>query len=105
MKLKSGVKLIDLQPQTVLAMRVTETVFEEFQVPHVITSVNDSKHGDGSLHFKGRAFDSRTKYEALNGREMALRDAVKEALGADFDVVMEAVGTDNEHLHVEYDPK
>ena len=105
MKLKPGVKLTDLQPQIVLAMMVTEEVFAEFGVPLVVTSCNDGKHSPTSWHYKGRAFDARTKYEAVDGKEQALRDAVKEALGADFDVVMEAVGTDNEHLHLEWDPR
>jgi len=113
MKLKPGVRLKGLVPQMVLGARVVECVYEEFGAPCVLTSGNDSKHGEGSLHhcLTGkytdglcRALDFRTKYETLNGKEIALRDAVKAALGDDFDVVMEAVGTDNEHLHVEWDP-
>ena len=105
MKLKPGVKLTDLQPQVVLAMMVTEEVFAEFGVPLVVTSCNDGKHSDASLHYHGAAFDARTKYPELNGRELELRAALKEALGPDFDVVMEAIGTENEHAHVEHDPK
>lgn len=105
MKLKLGVKLKDLQPQTVLGMLVVYEVCWAYGVPCVITSVNDSKHSSISWHYKGFAFDVRTKYDLLNGRELTFRDAVAEALGPDFDVVMEAVGTENEHLHVEYDPK
>jgi hypothetical protein len=30
---------------------------------------------------------------------------VKGSLGIHFDVVLEGIGTPNEHLHVEYDPK
>lgn len=105
MKLKSGVRLTDLSPQMVLAASVIEAVFHSFGVECVITSANDSKHSEHSLHYKGRALDFRTKYEALNGREEELRDAVKNSLGPDFDVVIESVGSDNEHLHCEYDPK
>ena len=86
-------------------MMVAEEVFASFGVPLVVTSVNDGKHSDASWHYKGRAFDARTKYEELNGRETELRDALKEALRDDFDVVMEAIGTDNEHLHTEYQPR
>ena len=98
-------RLTDIKPQIVVAMRVAEAVFADFGIPFVITSVNDGKHSDESLHYIGEAFDARTKYPELNGREMKLRDAVQEALGEDFDVVMEAVGTENEHLHIEYDPE
>jgi hypothetical protein len=80
----------------------------------VITSANDGKHGAGTLHHSRegkftdglcRACDYRTKYLGLDGRELELRDKVKEALGNDFDVAMEDIGGENEHLHVEYDPK
>ena len=89
----------------VMACLVIEEVFASYGVECVVTSANDSKHGDNSWHFKGRALDFRTRYDALNGKEQELRMTVKAALGDEFDVVMEAVGTDNEHLHVEYDPK
>jgi hypothetical protein len=105
MKLKEGVRLTDLAPQMVLCALVVEEVFAEFGIPCVVTSANDSKHGASSWHYRGRALDFRTKYEAVNGREQILRDETKKALGQDFDVVIEAVGTDNEHLHVEWDPK
>ena len=105
MRLKPGVRLKNLQPQTVLAMLVTESVFYEFGVPFVVTSVDDGQHGLVTLHGTGRAFDARTKYEELNGREQMLRAKVQEELGPDFDVVIEAVGEEREHLHVEFDPR
>jgi len=104
-KLKPGVRLKGLTPQMVLAAMVVEEVLAELGAPCVITSANDSKHSAASWHYKGQALDFRTKFDQLNGMENALRDAVKAALGDDFDVVMEAVGTDSEHLHVEYDVK
>lgn len=100
MKLKSGVRLADLSPQMVLAALIVDQLCGG---QSMITSANDSKHRDASLHYKGRALDFRTHDYA--GDKHLLRDNVKEQLGADFDIVLEAEGTDNEHLHVEYDPK
>ncbi len=105
MRLKSGVKLSGLQPQTLLGMLIAEEVFAEFGVPLVVTSCNDGKHSAQSLHYNGRAFDARTKYPELDGRELELQTALREALGPDFDVALEAIGTDNEHAHLEFDPK
>ena len=105
MKLKPTVKLTDLAPQMALAALIVDSIYRERGVECVITSANDSKHGANSWHYKGRALDFRTKQDALNGLENELRNVVKDRLGPDFDVVIEAVGTDNEHLHVEYDPK
>lgn len=105
MKLKTGVRLTDLCPQMVLAALVIDGIYTKRGLECVITSANDSKHSDASLHYKGRALDFRTHYDALNWKELALRDEIKEALGQDFDVVMEGVGEPQEHLHAEYDPK
>lgn len=101
MKLKPGVRLTDLSPQMVLAAMVIDGLYGDVEC--VITSANDSKHGVNSWHYKGRALDFRTK--TYLGDKQALRDEIKASLGQDFDVVLEAVGEDNEHLHVEYDPK
>jgi hypothetical protein len=103
--LKYGVHLKDLQPQTVLAMLIVNGIYEKRGLECVITSVNDGKHIDASWHYKGRAFDVRTKQAALDGKERELCDEIQAALGPDFDVVLEAVGTPNEHIHVEFDPE
>jgi len=90
----------------VLASHVVDGVLLTFGIALcVITSANDGKHAVDSLHYGGRACDYRTKYLGLDGRELELRGRVKDALGSDFDVVMEDIGGENEHLHVEYDPK
>lgn len=104
MKIKHGVRLTGLMPQTVLAMLIVERIYERRGLECVLTSVNDSKHSDNSWHYRGAAFDARTKQAALEGQEQVLRDEVQAALGIDFDVVIEDIGTENEHLHVEYDP-
>ena len=65
-----------------------------------ITSANDSRHGDTSLHYKDRAFDIRiynitgkVHYEAeLWAERLAL------ALGSGYDVVKE-----KDHIHVEFE--
>lgn len=103
--IKAGVRLKGLVPQMVLAYIIVKEVFQQYDCPCIITSGNDSRHSLTSLHFKGKALDFRTHFPRLNGKEAELAAAVRTALGMEFDVVMEAVGTPNEHLHVEYDPR
>ena len=105
MRLKPTVKLTDLAPQLALAALIVDSIYRERGVECVITSANDSKHGANSWHYKGRALDFRCKQAELDGQEQSLRDEIKAALGDEFDVVLEAVGTENEHVHLEYDPK
>ena len=103
MRLKAGVKLTDLAPQVVLAAFIVERIYDSYRCDCVVTSGNDSKHGANSLHYKGRALDFRTKN--YTGDKQALRDEIKEALGEEFDVLLEDPDGENQHIHVEYQPK
>ena len=104
LRLKEGVKLTDLCPQMVLAAVSIDALYGQYGVLECwITSANDSTHSEQSWHYKGRALDFRTHNYLGNKTELVAR--IKVNLGDDYDVVLEAVGTSNEHLHVEYDPK
>jgi hypothetical protein len=104
-RLKHGVKLTDLKPQMVLAAFIVAECMKRLDpgCSATITSANDSKHKDGSLHYFGRAFDFRTK--DFGGSKAQLVLDIRTALGQDFDVLLEAEGTVNEHLHLEWDEK
>jgi hypothetical protein len=66
-----------------------------------ITSANDGVHMEGSLHYKNRAFDIRTRNvtEGVTAQKSWTRK-VRKVLGKDYDVVFE-----KDHIHVEYQPK
>lgn len=72
----------------------------------VMTSGQDAKHMEGSLHYVGKAADFR-----VGGIDKPLRQdlfaSLKEKLGCDFDVVLEEFANDPQldHVHVEYDVK
>ena len=116
MKLKTGVKLSGLRPQMTIALMVAEEEYARYNIELGITSCNDSKHGYGSKHFSGEAFDTRTKHignammQAVFGLDALavkrrITDAIAKSLGAEFDVVFELVGLPHEHIHVEFHPK
>ena len=97
--LKQGVKMEPLQPQIILGLLAVSSVYKEHGYDLVITSLSDGIHRPDSLHCRGCAVDLRTRHVA--GRDIVrLVDAVRTALGSDFDVVLEA-----DHLHIEYQPK
>ena len=106
LSLKPDVKLDGLTPQMALGCFIVASVFWSFRATCTVTSANDGKHGPNSLHSRNglcRACDFRTKDFA--GDKLALVTAIRDALGRDFDVVLEDIGGENEHLHAEYDPK
>ena len=66
-----------------------------------VTSANDSRHMEGSLHYKNRAFDIRTR-NIINKNEHAdqwVAD-MREQLGEDYDIILES-----DHIHAEFDPQ
>lgn len=101
---KPGVSLKGLVPQMVVALQVAEGVFREVvDAPCVVTSANDSVHGANSLHYEGRAVDLRVKH-LIWGDDNVVSDRIRGILAPlGFDVLLEAQGTDNAHLHIELD--
>ena len=70
----------------------------------IITSANDSTHSKRSLHYRGLALDFRT-HNVPRDKVTGLVLAVKNALGSEFDVLLEDFKLPNEHLHIEHDPR
>lgn len=66
-----------------------------------ITSANDSTHMEGSLHYKNRAFDIRTR-NVIEGHTSARvwQTKMQLKLGIDYQIILES-----DHLHCELDPK
>ncbi len=99
MRLKNNVKLEGLHSQILLAVLVANEVYRQHAKELVITSVNDSRHGKNSIHYKGNAVDLRTRYFEYQEKLEVYRE-ISKRLTADFDVVLE-----RDHIHIEYDPK
>ena len=93
--IKNSVDLRGLSPQMAIAYTIACKCYGQYDC--VITSANDSKHGPNSLHYKGQALDLRTRH--LNGQGLqSVYHKLKESLGDQFDVVLEA-----DHIHIEFD--
>lgn len=98
---KTGVKIHNLQSETLLGMMVAHELISDL----TITSVNDSVHMENSLHNVGRAFDIRSKTMSKDEKSHFLNELISELKPLGFDVILENDGSVNEHIHVEYDPK
>lgn len=97
--IKAGVDLRGIKPQMAVAFAIAQDVYRHYDVPCVITSCSDGKHGPNSLHYSGNALDLRTHH--LRSEQVhPVFIKIKEALGQQFDVVLEG-----DHIHVEFDPK
>lgn len=103
MGIKKGVMVGGIQPEILLAVMVAHSIFDSLHLPFILTSAEDSDlHKSTSLHYKGKAVDIRLPsfYNPKPNLDDAVCGSLRNALGAEYDVVLEA-----NHIHVEYDPK
>jgi len=98
-RIKPGVSLRKMQPQMTIALIVGERVFGDYGSDLTITSGDDGVHSPNSLHPKGLAQDWRIR-DLKPGSVKFVFDKLREILAGQFDVVLE-----DDHMHVEFDPK
>lgn len=100
----SSTDISNLKPQMIVCDYVIQSIFSSLGIACIRTSVGDKVHSARSLHKPGYAVDYRTKH--INGisDKLKLVDVVKDSCPW-CDVILEHVGEDQEHMHVEYDPK
>lgn len=99
-KLKNGVKINGIKPEMVMGLVVAQGYFNDNALSDMtITSAVDGTHGSGSLHYVGYAADVRI-WEIVNDYLPMFTEGLSEALGPEFDVVLET-----DHIHIEFQPK
>ena len=97
--LKAGVDLRGIKPQMAVAYTIAAQVYQAHGYHCTITSASDGRHGPNSLHYSGNALDLRTR-DIKAEDQPVVHQALRSALGGQFDVVLE-----KDHIHVEFDPK
>lgn len=105
--IKNGrVDIGSLDPAMAPVILAVAEAAERLGLPQpVITSGNDSRHSNGSLHYQDRALDFRGN-NITDAQGFALQNEVRRILGSGYDVVFETFANNpaNDHLHVEFDP-
>lgn len=99
MRIKPGVKIKGIKPETTVGMMIVDSVYKSFNAELIVTAVTDGEHMKGSLHYEGLAFDCRTHMFSKKMQDKVYL-AIKGALGSEWDVVMHKT-----HIHIEFDPK
>lgn len=105
LSLKPGAKLLGMRPEIFFGLVVLERIFSSYGYDTVVTEATGGTHKDGSLHYKGLALDIRSKHIPDKDTKFSILEDAKELLTRDFDIILEAFGTESEHYHIEYDPK
>lgn len=99
MKLKKGVKTIGIRPELLLAIMVADGIYLKKGKNLVITSINDGRHSETSLHYSGCGVDLRTRYFTKRV-QLEVVKLLKENLTKDYDVILE-----KDHAHLEFQPR
>jgi len=102
LRFKAGVSLQGIQPEIVATFQTVEAAFAPKEA--VVTSAKDGRHKRGSLHFSGNAIDLRVRH-LVEGEAVRIHLTIKTALTDEYDVLHEYIGTDDEHIHIEFQPK
>lgn len=98
-KIKKGVRTHGLKMEMAPALIAANESYRNRKAHCIITSAIDGRHSRSSKHYTGCAVDLRTRH-LFPGQAEQIVTELKEALGDDYDVVLE-----KDHIHLEYDPK
>lgn len=99
---KKGVRLYGARPEAIAIINTVSQVYANMGYDCIVTSITGKKHGTGSLHPPGFAIDFRTRNMATDAEKYALADECGNVLPF-CDIVLEKIGEDQEHMHVEFD--
>ena len=105
MRFKPGISIRAIKPELVLGLTVADSVYRTEGFDLIITEVTGGHHLTNSLHYQGLAADLRSHNIANQEQKFDLVAKLHLALGQDWDIVLEGLSTDNEHVHIEYSPK
>jgi hypothetical protein len=108
-QIKPGVDLTTLAPQWAIAYPIIRDCFQNRGYSCVVTNGNERTPAQlaktpTTLHPSGKALDFRTRHIPMMDKVPIVND-ITHALGAQWDVVLENVGQDQEHVHIEFQPK
>ena len=98
MKIKSGVRVLGVRPEMVLALIIAESIYDDLQEDFRLTSCVEGVHSRASIHYAGGAGDTSRPADLVRATVLVTR--LRESLGNDFDVILES-----DHIHIEFQPK
>lgn len=100
--IKQGVIFKVFRPEIYTKFGPISRIFHALGKECVITSANDSIHKEGSRHYQDKAIDLRSHHLADAFQKHVVLAELKAVLGSSYVVLFENEGTDNEHLHIQW---
>jgi hypothetical protein len=93
-----------LEPEIVQLLNLTSVWSARHAHDVIVTSLNDHKHAERSLHYEDKAADFQVKVQNIPNKEAmeSLANFLRGNLGLGWDLIWDAPGHYN-HIHVEWD--
>jgi hypothetical protein len=104
-RLGAKARLHGIQPELIVGLLILSDILDAHNVMMEVSHVADGVHARASIHYIGGAADLIFLGAVDASVKRAIFDDWATSVGQDFDVLFEAAGTANEHLHVEWQPK
>ena len=100
--IKPGVDIRGIGTEVSFGVKILSDVMWNRGANCLITACRDGKHMEGSKHYIGDAVDVRlaSRWVTSPNVDVAVLNEAREALGLQFDLVLE-----KDHFHLEFDPK
>ena len=102
---KEGVVFKALRAEIYIILPALEAIFDKVNRQCVITSAADGTHKHDSFHYKNLALDLRSRDLPNEQVKLDVLLSLRDALGENYDVILESLGNPGEHYHLEFDPK
>jgi len=99
---KEGVSVLGIKPEILAIYPIIEAAFAPKEA--IITSAGEKVkiHGKKSYHYIGYAIDLRT-HHLIDGEARKILQLLRTWLTSEYDVGLEFEGTEDEHIHIEFD--
>lgn len=102
---KYGVPNDTLREKAYEGLLKCDPIFDQYDVNTVVTSTTDSEHSHKfSAHYRGDAWDLRSKHLKTSERKKEVLYKLKGTLGPDYLVILELEGKPQEHIHLQWRP-
>lgn len=103
---KTGVVFEVLRPEIYNIFPVIDQTWNRHAKETIPVITSAFRPGEANLlHAKDRALDIRSKNLSTDQKESILVDLTDALYQKGYDILLEDRGSDNEHFHIEYDPK
>jgi len=97
LRMKQGVSPKNIKPECILGMNLAASVFDDYGLDCIITSISEGRHSERSRHYIGYAFDLRRRHIPNDEILALIHEHLICELGDEYAVILERT-----HFHVQY---